>query len=72
MKLEVIILSEVSERQIYDITYMRNLKKIIQMNIFTKQKKTHGPRKPTYVYQRGKSGEIEIRILGLMDTNYCI
>ena len=26
------------ERQIYDITYMWNLKKLIQMNLFTKQK----------------------------------
>ena len=35
--LEIIILSEV--RQIlYDITYMWNLKKTIQVNLFTKQK----------------------------------
>ena len=35
------------ERQIsYDITYMRNLKKkMIQMNLFTKQKQTHRLRK---------------------------
>ena len=39
MDLEIIILSEVRERQIsYDFTYMRNLKKIIQMNLCTKQK----------------------------------
>ena len=43
MDLEIVILSEVksdTERQIsYDITYMWNLKKkIIQMNLFTKQK----------------------------------
>ena len=40
MDLEIIILSEVSqtERQIsYDITYMWNLKKTIQMNLLTKQ-----------------------------------
>ena len=30
------------ERQIsYDITHMRNLKKVMQMNLFTKQKQTH-------------------------------
>ena len=42
MDLEIIILNEVKsyrERQIiYDITYMWNLKKIIQMNLFIKQK----------------------------------
>ena len=26
------------EKQIYDITYMWNLKKTVQMNLFTKQK----------------------------------
>ena len=30
------------ERQIsYDITYIENLKKVLQMNLFTKQKQTH-------------------------------
>ena len=39
MDLEMIILSEVSQRQMsYDITYKWNLKKMIQMNLFTKQK----------------------------------
>ena len=34
--LEIIILSEVSQRQMsYDITYMWNLIKMIQMNLFT-------------------------------------
>ena len=43
------------ERQIsYDITYMWNLKKMIQMNLFSKQKQTHRPKKQTYGYQRGK------------------
>ena len=37
--IEIIILSEVSQRQIsYDIAYMWNMKKKIQMNLFTKQK----------------------------------
>ena len=31
-------------------------KKIIQMNLFTKQKQTHRHRKQTYCYQRGKGG----------------
>ena len=35
MDLEIIILSELSERQTsYDVTYMWNLKKRIQMNLF--------------------------------------
>ena len=33
---------------------MWNLKKKIQMNLFTKQKLTHRLRKPTYGYLRGK------------------
>ena len=42
------------ERQIsYDITYMWNLKKWIQMNLFTKQKQTHRLWKQIYDYQRG-------------------
>ena len=41
------------EKQIsYDITYMWNLKKMIQMNLFTKQKQTHRHRKQIYGYQR--------------------
>ena len=51
MDLEIIVVSEVSqteEKQISsDIAYMQNLKTMIQMNIFTKQKKTHGLRKHT-------------------------
>ena len=46
MNLEIIILSEVIQTQkdiTYDIIYMQNLKKMIQMNLFTKQKQT-----PTY------------------------
>ena len=54
MDLEIIILSEGKQRQIlYDITYMQNLKKLIQMNLFAKQKQTHRHRKQTYGYQRG-------------------
>ena len=32
----------------YDITYMWNLKDMVQMNLFTKQKQSHRCRKPTY------------------------
>ena len=55
MDLEIIILSEVSQRQIsHDITYMES-KKMMQMNLFTKQKQTHRHRKQTYGYPRGKA-----------------
>ena len=38
MHLEIIIVSEVNQRQIsYDIAYMQSLKKMIQMNLFAKQ-----------------------------------
>ena len=56
MDLEIIILNEVNQRRkiSHDITYMWNLKKMIQMNLFTRQKQTHRHRKQTYNYQRGK------------------
>ena len=60
MDLESIMLSEMSgrERQIsYDITYMWDLKKMIQMNLFTKQKQIHRHRKQINGYQRWKGGE---------------
>ena len=42
MDLEIVLLSEVRERQIsYDITYMWNLKILAQMNLITKQKQSH-------------------------------
>ena len=53
-----IILSEVNQtkaKKYHVITYMWNLKKkMIQMNLFTKQKQTHRHRKQIYDYQRGK------------------
>ena len=50
MDLEIVTVGEVSQakRQIlYDITFMWNLKKTIQINLFTKQKQTHRHRKQT-------------------------
>ena len=50
---EIIMLSEVNQTKINnDISYMENLKKMVQMNLFTKQKYGHGDRK-----LRGKYGE---------------
>ena len=54
------------ERQVsYDIAYMQNLKKMIQMYLFTKLTHTHRLRKQTYGYQRGKLGGRDI--LGAWD-----
>ena len=56
MDLEIIISSEVSqiEKQIpNDISYMWNLIKVIQKNLFTNQKQTHRFRSQIYGYQRG-------------------
>ena len=42
MDLEIIILSKVRVKKILHlITYVWNKKKMIQMNLFTKQKQTH-------------------------------
>ena len=46
MNLEIIILSEVNQKQIHDISYKWNLKEI-QMNLYTKQ--THRHRKLTWL-----------------------
>ena len=39
---------------LYNITYIWNLKKMIQMNLYTEQKYTHRHRKQTFGYQQGK------------------
>ena len=44
------------ERQLYDITYMWNLKKMTQMNLFREQKQTPRHRKQSTV-TKGESGE---------------
>ena len=58
MDLQIIILSEVSqtEKGKYHMISLDiwNLKKMIQMNLFKKQKQTHRFKKQTYDYQRGK------------------
>ena len=46
-------------------------KRIIQIDVYVKQKQTH--RKKTYDYQRGKGwGEEQIRSTELKDMNYYI
>ena len=59
MDLEIIILSKVNQTEkdkYHDITYTWNLKNMIQMNLFTKQKQIHRHRKQAYGYQRGNVG----------------
>ena len=46
--------------------------KMIQMNLFAKQKQTHRLQKQTYVYQRGNAGERDGLGLLLAHANYCI
>ena len=51
--------------------YAELKKKMIQMNFFTKQKKSHRHRKETYGYQRGK-GKGGTRRLDLTHTCYYV
>ena len=71
---KIIILSKVSQgRQRYDITYMQNLKKIIQIKLFRKQKQTHRHTKQTYSYHMRKGkGKGQIGKLGVTYTHYYI
>ena len=54
MDLETIILNEISQPKTNTIWYHLHMesKDIIQINLFTKEKQTHGQRKQTYGYQR--------------------
>ena len=56
--LEIIILSEVSQRKINIAWYHLHVEseKIIQVNLLIKQKQTHSLWKQIYGYQRGKVG----------------
>ena len=58
--LEILILRGVRERRIsYATTCLCDPdKKMIQMNLFIRQKQTHGHGKQTYGYQKGKGGGI--------------
>ena len=66
MNLEIITLSEkrLAEKDkchmmshIWNHKKMQNIKNMIQMNLFTKQKQTLRYRKQTYGYQRGQQGK---------------
>ena len=47
----------------YDISHVWNLKKkMIQMNLCTKQKHTHRHRQRIYGYQRGKGGRDKLGV----------
>ena len=52
MNLENIMLSEVRQRQQYMIELICGISKLIQMNLYAKQKQTQ--RKQTYSYQKGE------------------
>ena len=59
MEPETLTLSEESQRQIYYITCMWNPIKIIQKNVFIKQKKTHKTSKSNLGLPKGKLVEEE-------------
>ena len=52
VKLEIIILSEVNQTKTNEITDMQNLIKMIQKNLFTKQKQTQRFQNQIYGYQK--------------------
>ena len=54
--LEIMILSQTEKDKYHDIAYIQNLKKMIQMNLFTKQKQTHRLREWIYDYWRKSGG----------------
>ena len=56
MDLKIIILSGISQRKTNIIQYhlYAESKKMIQMNLFTKQKQAHRHRKQAYDYERGQ------------------
>ena len=56
--LKITLLSEVSQTETNIIGYHLHMesKKMIEMNLFTKQKQTHRHRKQIYGYQKGKWG----------------
>ena len=54
MDLKIATLSEVSHREREKYPLYVESTKMIQMNLFTKQKQTYRLREQTYDYQRGK------------------
>ena len=74
MDLEIIILSEVSQKDKYHmISLICGIYNMTQMNLFMKQKETHRHREQTCGYQEGEwVGEGWIGSLGLADANYYI
>ena len=59
MGLEIIILSELSQTEkdkYHMISLICGIYKMIQMNLFTKQKQTHKLQKQTYGFPKGKDG----------------
>ena len=78
MDLEIIVLSEVSQKKtniIWEHLYVesKKKKKKTQMNLFPKQKESYTHRIQTYGYQRGKGwGEEYIRRMGLTYTHHYI
>ena len=65
MDLEIIVLSEVSQKEkdkYHMISLTCGISNLIQMNLSTKQKQTHRHRKQTYGYPRGKGGRDKLGV----------
>ena len=60
-----------TDKDKYDVAYMQNLKKKIQMNLFT-SKQIHRLRELTYGYQGGGVGGIDCKFEIDMYTLMCI
>ena len=76
IELENIMLSEISQTgkdKYCAISLICGFQKIIQMNVYAKQKQTHRYRKQSYLYQmRVEREEGQTRGMGLTDTNYYV
>ena len=61
MDLEIIMLRSKSDRERQILWYHSYVesKKVIQMNLFIKQKQSHKYRNQTYGYQKGKEGNVK-------------
>ena len=71
MDLETIILSE-SQKEKHTRSLVCGTLKMIQMNLFTKQKQTYRLQKQTYSYQRDRLRGGMVRGLGFLYAPYCI
>ena len=71
MDREITILSEVRQRQIYDIAYMWNLVGGIKINFFTKQKQTHSIENKLWLLKGEMAGKDKLGVWNYIHTTRC-